>query len=242
MRLGGTDQERAGANDTKNSLDFIIGVTQILDRKTLVQLNYTHGTSSGYHNDYNNVLTVIDPVTNQPLVGSWLGTDNLPYLFEQRPDSRSKDILFLRGVHHLTEDVINLSYRLFSDDWGITSHTLDLRYRYELSGGNYLQPHVRYYTQNAADFYRHNLVQGVDVDVDAAGGALVKNASHDYRLAESETTTLGLKYGMPLGENSEFSVRGELITQSVTEGAVPALEETPDLNAVVLQVNYSLLW
>lgn len=239
MRKGGSDQQRVGDKETKNSLDFMIGVTQILSRKTLLQLNFTHGNSSGYHNDYNNVVTVLDPVTSEPLVGGWLGVDDLPYLFEKRPDSRTKDILFIKGVHHLTEDVINLSYRYYSDDWGIKSHTLDLRYRYEL-GNSYLQPHVRYYSQSAADFYTHNLVQ--DEDINGLGDLLVDFASNDYRLAESETATLGLKYGMPMGKNSEFSVRSEIITQTINNASVLPGQETPGLNAIILQVNYSFLW
>jgi len=239
MRRGGS-QTFLGVDDTKDSVDFIIGVTQILNRTTLVQLNYTHGSSSGYHNDYINVLTVIDPATNEPLTGAWLGADNLPYLFEQRPDSRSKDIIFLRGVHHLTEDVINVSFRLFSDDWGISSNTLDFRYRYELGGGDYLQPHIRYYTQDAADFFRHDLVQGTDLD--AAGNALLQYASHDYRLAKFASTTVGLKYGFPLTTSSEFSARAEVITQTTDDGNVRAGEETPDLTAFIIQANYSFRW
>jgi len=241
MRIGKTDQQRLGVDDTKNSYDLMVGITQVIDRKTLVQMNYTHGSVSGYQNDYNNILTVIDPLTNQPLTNLWAapGTNNLPYLFESRPDSRSKDIFFVRGVHHLTEDVINTSYRLFSDDWGITSHTLDFKYRYELKGRNYLQPHFRYYSQTAADFYRHNFVQGADVD--ALGNVGVQYASHDYRLAEFDSTTIGLKYGLPIGKSSEFSVRGEYMAQSISEAA-PVGEETPDLNAVILQMNYSFLW
>ena len=245
MRVAGSNQERVGADDTKTSVDLILGVTQILDRKTLVQFNYTHGSSSGYHNDYNNVLTAYDPLTNAPLVsaaGNWLSldADDMPYLFEKRPDSRSKDIFFVRGVRHLDEDVINLSYRLYSDDWGITSHTLDMKYRYQLDN-SYLMPHLRYYTQSAADFYKHNLV--VDTDIDRTTGSVMPAfASNDYRLAESDTVTVGLKYGIPLSANSEFSVRGELMTQTITDNTVPAGEETPDLSATILQFSYSLLW
>jgi len=80
------------------------------------------------------------------------------------------------------------------------------------------------------------------VDIDTAGNALVDYASHDYRLSELDTVTLGLKYGMPMGDDSEFSVRGEIITQSVNDSGVPAGQETPDLDALMLQVNYSFLW
>ena len=143
-------------------------------------------------------------------------------------------------MHHLDEDVINFSYRYYDDDWGIKSNTFDLRYRYEL-GGSYLQPHLRLYTQEAADFYTHNLTLGTDVDP-TSGAVSQDYASNDYRLAKSETVTVGLKYGVPLADNSEFSIRGEVITQTVDDGSVPAGEEAPDLDAFILQFNYSLVW
>ncbi|NOR51785.1 MAG: DUF3570 domain-containing protein, partial [Gammaproteobacteria bacterium] len=237
MRVSGTGNNRSGSDETKTTADFMIGVTQVVDRKTIVQLNLSMGVVSGYQNDGYKILTVADaagiPVTN------FLGADDLPYVYEKRPDSRQKNNIFFKTVHHLTEDVINFSYRYYWDDWEIKSHTLDFKYRYELDN-SYLQPHVRYYTQAAADFYVHNLVLGTDID--AAGNVALDYASHDYRLAESETITLGLKYGMPMGKDGEFSVRGEFITQSVNDGAVPVGQETPDLDAVMLQVNYSFLW
>lgn len=242
MRVGGSDQQRLGASDTKESVDLMIGFTQIVSRTTLFQLNYTFGTSSGYLNDYNNVLTVVNPdgsLTAAPWVAA--GTDNRPYLFEQRPDSRTKNILFFRAVHHLSEDVINFSYRYFTDDWGINSHTLDFKYRYQLTSRQYLQPHIRYYTQSKADFYRHDLVQGSDVD--ASGVANLSYASSDYRVGAFDSTTLGLSYGIALTKNSEFSVRGELMQQTIDNSEVPrAGEETPDLSAMIFQMGYSFVW
>jgi hypothetical protein len=242
MRVGGSDQQRVASSDTKESVDLMIGFTQIVSRKTLFQLNYTFATSSGYLNDYNNVLSVVNPdgtLTTAPWVAS--GTSNLPYLFEQRPDSRNKNILFFRGVHHLTEDVINVSYRYFTDDWGINSHTLDFRYRYQLTPRQYLQPHMRYYTQSKADFYRHDLVQGSDVS--ASGVASVQYASSDYRVGAFDSTTLGLSYGMKFTKNSEFTIRGELMQQKIDNSEVPrAGEETPDLTAVIFSMGYNVVF
>ena len=237
MRTSGTGTNRSDSDETKTTADFMIGVTQVVDRKTIVQLNLSMGMVSGYQNDGYKVITVADaagiPVASVPTPG------DLPYVYEKRPDSRQKNNIFFKTVHHLTEDVINFSYRYYWDDWEIKSHTLDFKYRYELAS-SYLQPHVRYYTQAAADFYVHNLVLGTDIDI--AGNVALDYASHDYRLAESETITLGLKYGVPMGKDGEFSVRGEFITQSVNDGAVPVGQETPDLDAVMMQVNYSFLW
>ena len=246
MMVSGTGKNVDGNSESKTITDFMVGVTQVVNRKTIVQLNLTLGSVSGYQNDPYKIVTVVaDPVTGLPVTGLDSAffdtgvTGNRPYVYEKRPDSRQKNTMFFKAVHHLEEDVVNFSYRYYSDDWGIKSHTLDLKYRHELID-SYLQPHVRYYSQSAADFYTHNLVLGTDIDV--AGNVLVDYASHDYRLAESNTITLGLKYGMPVGDDSEFSVRGELITQSVNDGAVPAGQETPDLSAIMLQVNYSFVW
>jgi hypothetical protein len=231
---------RNGASETKTISDFIIGVTQIVNRKTIIQLNYTFGLTDGYQNDPYKIVTVVDPVTGLPTLPAMAATGDLPYVYEKRPDSRQRNALFFNSAHHLTEDVIHFSYRYFWDDWGINSHTLDLRYRYQLAS-SYLMPHVRYYSQDAADSYTHNLKLGTDID--AATGTVSKQyASNDYRLAKSVTTTLGLKYGIPLSNNSEISMRGELIQQAISNDGVPAGEETPDLDALVLQLNYSLTW
>lgn len=246
MVAQGFTLNRSGSSDSKTLSDFIIGVTQVVSRKTIVQLNYTLGLTDGYQNDPYKIVSVIDPVTGLPATASGSSyfdtatTGNLPYVYESRPDSRQRNSLYFKTVHHLTEDVINASYRYFWDDWGITSHTLDFRYRYQLKN-SYLQPHIRYYTQEAADFYTHNLKLGSDIDA-SSGVVASRYASNDYRLAKLTTSTLGLKYGLPLGKDSEFSIRGEFIKQAVSNDGVPAGEETPDLDAVVLQLNYSLLW
>jgi hypothetical protein len=242
MRDSGAGKNVDGDSETKTITDFMIGVTQVIDRKTILQLNLTLGSVSGYQYDPYKLVTVTDnPATGLPVTGSaFFSGVNLPYVYEKRPDSRQKNILFFKAMHHLEEDVVDFSYRYYSDDWGINSHTLGLKYRYQLAD-SYLQPQVRYYSQSAADFYTHNLVLGADVDA-GTGEVLVDYASHDYRLAESETITLGLKYGMPMANDSEFSVRAGLITQSVNDGAVPAGQETPDLDAMMLQVNYSFVW
>jgi len=240
MVISGNALNRDGADDTKTITDFLIGVTQVVNRNTIIELNYSLGLTDGYQNDPYKIVTVVNADGSLADTGIFdASTGNLPYIYEKRPDSRTRNTLFFRTAHHLTEDVINFSYRYFWDDWGINSHTFDFRYRYQL-GSSYLQPHIRYYTQDAADFYTHNLVVGSDID--SSGTVLVKEASNDYRLGELVTTTIGLKYGIPISSDSEFSVRGEFINQSLTEDGVPSDEQTPDLDAVVLQVNYSLVW
>lgn len=232
MRAANTGTNRDASSDSKTISDILFGVTQVIDRKTLMQFNLGFSSSSGYMNDPFKVITVIDPVTGLPIASAG---DDLPYLYENRPDSRSRTTFYWNTVHHLTEDVIHLSYRYHTDDWGIDSHTLDFKYRYEMDNGHYLQPHLRYYTQSAADFFTTSLVNGE---------ALPEYASSDYRLGEFTTQTMGLKYAIPLANNSEFNVRVEMINQAQNDvgnstGDQQDYQLTPDLDSVIVQFGYN---
>jgi hypothetical protein len=242
MKNAGSGTIREGSDDTKTITDFLIGVTQVVNRNTIMELNYSYGISDGYLNDPFKIVTVVD-ADGKPADAAFasIDADYLPYVYEKRPDSRQRNTLYYRVAHHLTEDVVHFSYRYFWDDWGITSHTFDLKYRYELGERSYLQPHARYYMQDEADFYRHNLTLGDDVNA-TTGEVLLDEVSSDSRLSKFTTTTLGLKYGHKVGKNSEFSVRGEYMTQAFDDGGVPSGEETPDLDAIIFNVGYSFYW
>jgi len=210
-----------GDSDNKTVVDVLLGITQVIGRKTLMQFNYTYGQDDGYLTDPYKILSVVTDAGTATLAAT-------PYLYEQRPDSRVRNAFYWKTVHQFEQDVVNFSYRYYWDDWGITSHTFDARYRYELGGGHYLMPHARYYLQDKADFYHYKLVDG----------DIPRYASADYRLGDLSTTTLGLKYGVELSENSEFSVRAEIMKQqSRGSGAT-----FPDVDAMILQANYSFLF
>jgi len=233
---GDFNQGNKGGTDTKATTDFMLGLTQVINRSTIMQFNLGLSDSSGYLTDPYRFISVLD-ANGIPTVDD--GTPNaFPYRYEKRPDSRTRNTFFWRTVHHLNEDVINFSYRYFTDDWGIDSHTLDFKYRYELGGNHYLQPHLRYYSQSSADFFVNYLNAGV---------ALPQYASADYRLSEFTGTTIGLKYGVVMDNNSEFTIRAELMNQSYTVSDVvlpeqQGLDVSPDLNAVVFQMGYNFYW
>jgi len=234
-----TPQPKNG-NETKTTTDFMVGWTQVINRSTLMQFNLGMSNSSGYLTDPYKIISVVDTNGNLDTTGFAAGA--LPYLYEKRPDSRSRKTFYWKTVHHLTEDVINASYRYFTDDWGVKSHALDFHYRYELDGGSYFQPHLRYYSQTAADFYQHSVLNPT-----TTGTALPEYASNDYRLGEFTTTTMGVKYAMPLGKDSEFSMRLELMNQTYNTvgtlyGQQNTLELTPDLSATIIQFGYSFYW
>ncbi len=222
-----------GARTDKTVKEILLGVTQVINRQTLMQVNYNRGQSDGYLTDPYKILSLLE---ND-------GSGNLrtgnAYIYENRPDQRTYQSLYWKGVHQFpNENVLNVSYRYFWDDWGIQSHTVDLRYRFDFDGGHYLQPHLRYYQQGAADFYRQTLIDGEETTL--------SYASADYRLGEFVTQTIGLKYGFEFKNGAEINFRAEMITQKGKDrrtDAVGILQNQqlfPDNEAYLLQGGLSL--
>ncbi|MGD8784002.1 MAG: DUF3570 domain-containing protein [Thioalkalispiraceae bacterium] len=216
-------------SEDKTVYDVILGWTQVLGRKDLLQINYVYGNESGYLSDPYKILSVVDGAT-----GDLVADQAQRYVYEKRPEDRTRHSLYTQWNHQFSEDVLRVSYRYFTDDWGIDSHTLDMHYRYEMGGRHFLEPHIRYYTQSAADFYHTSLIDGQTYDY----------ASADYRLADLTTTTIGLKYGYEISDSSEFGIRLEQMVQSADPSQVIGNQANqdllPDVEATILQLNYTL--
>lgn len=240
----GFDSEFAASrsgDDSKTVVDVLVGVTQVIDKDSLFQVNYGASTSSGYLSDPFKILSVID----DNAAGSNYGgnvTDangNNIYLYEARPDSRLKHTLFFQYKRYVNDgDVLDASYRFLMDDWGINSHTLDFKYRFAF-GSSYLEPHLRYYMQSEADFYK----RFVDASEYNSGTPTFTEASADERLSEMTAATVGLKYGHALANGNEFSIRGEYYMQTHDGengyGALASQDLYPDSDAMMLQFTYS---
>jgi len=218
MRSNSMTQLRDGDAETRTMAEVLFGITQVIDRYTLAQVNLGFSQSDGYHNDPYKIVSVLD--SN----GDLIATNGLNgrYIYENRPDTRSKQTLFARVKRDIGGDVLDASYRFLNDDWGITSHTFDVRYRFNMASANYWEPHVRYYQQGEADFYRYSLSENE---------ALPAEVSADYRLADMTATTVGLKYGFTTPGGNQNSIRAELYQQSGDNDA-------SSVDAFILQYNY----
>ena len=237
LRDVGDLSNRTGTED-KDVIDILFGVTQVVNRNLLVQLNYSYSDSSGYLNDPYRIISIVDPVTgdtvsNTPAAG--VEGPSYEYRFEGRPQDRAKHSLYGQAKYNWNGRVLDLSYRYMTDDWDINSHTLDAKLRFPMSDNNYLEPHLRFYTQTKAEFYRASLIDG---------DPLPQFASSDYRLAGFDALTTGIKYGWKTGSGNDMSVRLEYYMQV---GEVPASqiignqsqrELYPDLNAIIANFSY----
>ncbi|MGQ7846867.1 DUF3570 domain-containing protein [Granulosicoccus sp. 3-233] len=199
--LGNVQQPRPFSEGGRSTLDTLFGISRVLNRLTVVQLNLSLSASDGYHSDPYKVISAADE--DGRIVANF---------HDSRPDSRLRTSVFGKLVHQLrdTQHSLHLGYRLYQDDWGIRSHTVDLRYRHRLNRQRYLEPHVRLYRQSAADFYQRKL------SVDAGSNPLLPDnglASADYRLDAMSSATLGLKYGVRLTPDTELRLRAEYLDQ-----------------------------
>ncbi len=215
-----------GPDAALHEIDAVVGLTQVMSRRWLTTLSYSYTDEHGYQSDPYKLVSIVDPVSGQP------GEQ----IYESRPDLRRKQSVFFDNKFHLTSDVISTSLRGYRDDWGIKSLTADLRYRWQMGTTFYLEPHLRYYTQNAADFFHYYLI---------SGEAVPQYASSDTRLAKFHAETYGVKLGIPFNEFSEINLRVEYYDQhgnGSPAGAIGQLQQQnlfPDLKAYTLLLGYT---
>lgn len=218
-------QTRIAGDETKTTLDLLFGLTQVINRNMIVQFNYSYSTADGYLTDPFKVISLVN--TNG---------EAQEYLYENRPDKRTKHSFFGQAKYHFDSGILDTSYRFMTDDWKIDSHTGEVRYLIPLDNGHYIEPHVRLYTQSAAEFYQPFIHQGQ---------ALPNYVSSDYRIGELDTYTIGLKYGLPMGKNSDLSFRLEYYHQAPKHNGTDEIGELKnvqlyeEIDAIIAQVTYS---
>ena len=186
--------------EIKTSHDLFFGVSQVLDPSTVVRANIAYGQENGYLADpYKIVLKSVEILPDF----------FLPIRFpENRPRSREKWIFFtevLRDFEKLKAST-QTSYRYFSDDAGIDSHTVSVEWFQKLSDKVIFRPNYRYYKQSAAQFYHYDLDQTSIIPKRGLSGTGPYYSS-DHRLSKMETVTYGAKLVWFALDNLEFNVK-----------------------------------
>ena len=219
------NKTRISNDDNKSTIDLLFGVTQVINRQMIVQLNYSYSTVSGYLTD---PFKIISSVNNNG--------ESQSYLYESRPDERTKHAFFGQTKYHFDSGILDASYRYMTDDWQIYSHTFDFKYLIPFANGDFIEPHIRFYTQSAAEFYQPFLEE-----IDERPNFV----SADYRIGELDTYTVGLKYGMPMGDGNNLSFRLEYYHQTPKSngtqaiGVLKEVELYEKVDAIIAQVTYS---
>jgi len=205
----------------RDTTDIIAGVTHVINRRTIVQLNLAYGLSNGYHTDAYKVFSItVDGIEQDQF-------------YESRPDSRQRTSITMNMNHQLYpgNDVIHASYRYYTDDWEIDSHTFTLSHQFKFSKGQFVEPNIRLYSQTQASFYQNAFVRSPTETLTTVS-LLPQYISADYRLDEMTSIAIGTTYGKATSADGKFRARFAYILQSFENA------EFDELKALVLQLSF----
>jgi hypothetical protein len=223
--------DKTAGNVSKNGAGVVLGMTQIITRRWISELNLAVDRFKGYLNDPYKIVSV-------------LGADESGsgYEYESRPDQRLRKSVYFenRVAGELWSGALSLRY--MADDWQVRSSTATLNmHLWFTNHERYLEPSVRWYHQGAASFYTPYIT-------DSIAGVSPEYASSDTRLSRFHALTYGIKYaqqffGRQDKAASELSIRLEYYRQTIENRfATPANLEGfnlyPDLDALLLQVGW----
>ena len=125
-----TSTNNPALDEVRQTYGHFFGLTQVLDRYSIIQSNLNYNSADGY------------------LTDQYKSADN-------RPRSRDQ-YAWLTRYRRFFKDIrgaLHADYRFYFDSWEVISHTLDLAFYKPL--GNYwiIRPNLRYYTQRGAQFF-----------------------------------------------------------------------------------------
>jgi hypothetical protein len=158
---------------TKRTLHWNAVATEILSPTTLLRWGLEYNIVNGLqHNPYRNVFAG----------GS--------YVPERHPEHRERRDTFVRLNQYLPNRAsLKLNYRLYNDDWGITSHEIGTSLSQYITHGLAASYEYRYYTQTEARFYRNEYLTAAGIDGYRSG---------DYRMNALASHLFGASLRMDL--------------------------------------------
>ena len=130
--------------ETMDSQSFNVSVSQIITKNLILAGQYEVITDEGFlRSPYRSIRYFTDPL-NQALAP------------EQYPNTRSSNAVSVRAKYFLPyRAAIDTMYRFYTDTWGVLGHTAELGYVHPTNNEKWIfEARLRYYTQEAADFYQ----------------------------------------------------------------------------------------
>ena len=116
--------------ESRISEGYLLGVTQVLTPRSVVQMNLTYNSGDGYFTD--------------------------PYkTYDSRPRSREQWAWLTRYVLYLPEmeAALHADYRYYQDTFGINSHMVEISIYQPILSTWIVRPSIRYYSQEKASFF-----------------------------------------------------------------------------------------
>ena len=197
----------SGASEKKDatSINTRISFSQNIDTTSKAEFALFFAQDEGYlDNPYLNI------VRNYTSDGSG------DIVAESRPDSKIAYGFMLKYAKALSDNfTLQTSYRYYSDDWGVDSHTVDGDLFYELGEDWMFKVGLRSYMQTQADFFSPYINHFTD-EVYASSDArlsdfntLTYKGSVDYKISEDFSINFGANYyNQTTGLSATYFVTG----------------------------------
>jgi len=196
LSSGGIRNTDCGDQCSKTSQQYLIGVTQVIDKDSLIQNNMTFGYHSGFLTDPYKKVTFYGNQCFDGFCGPDFGVGAT--VLEKRPRERFEWAWLTQYVRHFDQfnhAALHADYRFSTNDWGVNAHTFELSWHQPVFDGWQLIPRVRYYSQDQADFYSPVFNGDVRFDFNTLDFAPIKRQAYssDYRLAGFGAISSGIK-------------------------------------------------
>ncbi len=186
FRSDGRTRSGAVLHGNRQDWGTQLGLSQILNKNALLELNMGYTRSTGYMANPYKAVYVLTNTAGQDLSKPYRATSR--GLLETRPDERNQFNWNLGYNQYLEpfDAATHFDYRFAHDDWGINAHTFEADWVQPLGAGWSVTPRVRYYSQSSADFYYPYLTQEYDAGRSTTSDplySLPKAYSSDQRLS-----------------------------------------------------------
>ena len=157
------------SRQAKQLKSALVGLTQVVSRVDLLQVNLGQSEASGYLSDAYKI-------------------------YDERPSQRSLRSLALRWNRHFPEwgSTLRTTYRITTDDWKIRTQTYGLEWVLPINDQHTVSPLLRWYTQSAASFYQDAGPPGLPFPPNPPAGAV--HYSQDQRLSAFGSASLGVRW------------------------------------------------
>ncbi|MDD1620575.1 MAG: DUF3570 domain-containing protein [Methylococcaceae bacterium] len=149
---------------------FNLGLSQVLNKNALLQLSANYTRQSGYLSNPYKYVYVRGEITAEEYYALYQATSpgdinwndithlevvGLELFREARPNLRNQFSFSTRLNQYLPamDAALHMDYRYYLDDWGVDSHTMELKWLQKLPWGLTITPNLRYYSQSKADFF-----------------------------------------------------------------------------------------
>jgi len=160
---------------------YRLGLSQVLSKNSLVDLNYELVTDEGYLNNPYRSVRYLD------------GSGNYQYQSEVYPNTRTSHALGLKALYYLPyRAAVHGEVRGFIDTWGINAFIGEVGYVHPLGKDWTLEASYRYYTQGHADFY---------------SDLFPRQNAQNYLARDKELSTY-VSHGLGLGTSYHFAQHG----------------------------------